>query len=164
MVPGLPCAMRNCEGAAVTEERRSAAIIFCDICDFASIMEEDEARAQAIAARAGSCIQQAAEGHGGQIIRHLGDGVLVEFSSATSALKGSIDVQKAVAKHNAEVESHEQFQLRIEVDAGDVIVSDGEVMCNGIDVASRREPLASPGGIRISRGVLDIIHKRISGG
>lgn len=148
----------------MTQEPRSAAIIFCDICNFASIMEEDEARAQAIAARAGSCIQRAAEGHGGHIIEQLGDGVLVEFSSATSAVKGSIDVQKAVAKHNAEVKSHEQFQLRIEVHAGDVIVSDGEVLCNGINVASRMEPLASPGGIRISRGVIDIIHKRISGG
>ncbi len=148
----------------MTEEPRSAAIIFCDICNFASIMEEDEARARAIAARAGSCIQQAAEGHGGQIIEQPGDGVLVEFSRATSALQGAIDVQKAVAKHNAEVESHEQFQLRIEVHAGDVIVSDGEVLCNGINVASRMEPLASPGGIRISRDVLDIIHNRISGG
>jgi class 3 adenylate cyclase len=156
--------MRNREGAAVTEERRSAAIVFCDICDFTSIMREDEARAQAIAARAGSCIQQAVDGHGGQIIKQLGDGMLVEFSSATSALQGSIDVQKVVAKHNAEVESHEQFQLRIEVHAGDVLVSNGDVLCNGIDVASRMEPLASPGGIRISRGVLDIIHNRISGG
>jgi adenylate cyclase len=148
----------------VTEERRSAAIIFCDICDFANIMEEDEARAQAIAAKAGSRIQQAAEDHGGQIIEELGHGLLVEFSRATSALKASIDVQKAVVKHNAEAESHEQFQLRIEVHAGDVIVSDGEVLCDGINVASRIELLASPGGIRISRGVLDIIHNRISGG
>ena len=127
----------------MTEERRSAAIIFCDICDFANIAEEDEAQAQAIAAKAGSCIRQA---------------------RATSALAGAIEVQKAVAKHNAEAESHEQFQLRIEVHAGDVIVSDGEVSCDGIDVASRIEPLASPGGIRISRGVLDLIHNRISGG
>ena len=148
----------------MTEERRSAAIVFCDICDFASIMGEDAARAQAIAAMAGSCMQQVADGYGGQIIRHLGDGMLVEFSSAMSALQSSIDVQKAVAKHNAEVESHEQFQLRIEVHAGDVLVSNGDVLCNGIDVASRMEPLASPGGIRISRGVLDIIHNRISGG
>ena len=148
----------------MTEEPRSAAIVFCDICDFTSIMREDAARAQAIAARAGSCIQQAVDGHGGRIIKQLGDGVLVEFSRATSALQGSIDVQKAVAKHNGEVESHEQFQLRIEVHAGDVVVSGRDVLCNGINVASRIEPLAAPGGIRISRDVLDIIHNRISGG
>ena len=156
--------MRNREGAEVTEERRLAAIVFCDICDFTSIIREDEARAQAIAAMAGSCMQQVADGYGGQIIRHLGDGMLVEFSSATSALQSSIDVQKAVSKHNSEVESHEQFQLRIEVFAGDVVVSNGDVLCDGISVASRIEPLAAPGGIRISRGVLDIIHNRISGG
>jgi adenylate cyclase len=164
MVPTSTSAKLEREEIAVTEEPRSAAIIFCDICDFASIVEEDEARARAIAARAGACIEQAAEGHGGQIIEQPGDGVLVEFSRATSALQAAIDVQKAVAKHNAEVEPHEQFQLRIEVHAGDVIVGNGEVLCNGIDVTSRMEPLAAPGGIRLSRGVLDIIHKRISGG
>ncbi len=90
--------------------------------------------------------------------------LFVEFSTAASALKSSIDLQKAVAKRNAEVEPYEQFQLRVEVHAGDVVVRDGNVLCNGVDVAEREVPLAAPGEICISRGVLNIIHNRISGG
>jgi class 3 adenylate cyclase len=157
--------VRNHEGdAARGEEPRSAAIVFCDICDFSSIMGKDAARARSIAAMARSCVEQTAGRHGGQIIKHLADGMLVEFSTAASALQSSIDLQKAVAKRNAEVEPYEQFQLRVEVHAGDVVVSDGNVLCNGVNVAEREVPLAAPGEICISRDVLNIIHNRISGG
>jgi class 3 adenylate cyclase len=127
-------------------------------------MAKDDERARSIAAMAGSCVEQAAGRHGGQIIKHLGDGMLVEFSTAASALKSSIELQKALAKRNAEVEPYEQFQLRVEVHAGDVVVSDGDILCNGVNVAARVEPLAAPGEICISRDVLNIIHNRISGG
>jgi adenylate cyclase len=164
-VPVSVATIRNREGDAVRgEEPRSVGIVFCDICDFSSIMGKDDARARSIAAMAGSYVEQAAGRYGGQIIKYLGNGMLVEFSTAASALKSSIDLQKAVAKRNAEVEPYEQFQLRVEVHAGDVVVRDGNVLCNGLDVAEREVPLAAPGEICISRGVLNIIHNRISGG
>ena len=164
-MPVSSATIRNHEGDAVKgEEPRSVAIVFCEICDFGSIMGEDGARARSIVAMAGSCVEQAADRHGGRILKHLGDGILVEFSTAASALKSSIDLQKAVAKRNAEVEPYEQFQLRAEIHAGDVVVRDGNVLCNGVNVAEREVPLAAPGEICISRGVLDVIHNRISGG
>ena len=93
-VPVSLATTRDHEGdSARGEEPRSVAIVFCDICDFSSIKAKDDARATSIAATAGSCVELAAGRHGGQIIKHLGDGMLVEFSTAASALKSSIDLQ-----------------------------------------------------------------------
>ena len=84
-----------------TEERRLAAILFYDICGYSRIMGNNEKQALAIVAMHDSCIESAAEVHGGRIIKKMGDGILVEFPSAVNAVQAAVDIQKAVTEHNS---------------------------------------------------------------
>lgn len=146
----------------MTEERRLAAIMFVDICGFSKIMGEDEARALEIVDMAVSCIEQAATEYSGRIIKKLGDGVMAEFGSAVNAVRSALDVQRAVARHNQRSEDVDRFLLRIGIHVGDVVVADGDIFGDGVNIAARIEPLAEPGGICVSRDVLDLIANKIS--
>lgn len=146
----------------MTEERRLAAIMFSDICGYSRIMGEDETRALTILDMSDSCVEQAADIYGGRVIKKMGDGTLAEFSSAVNAVQAALEVQRAVAEHNADAIPAEQFQLRIGIHVGDVVVSNGDILGDGVNVASRIEPLAEPGGICISRDVFDLVHNKIS--
>jgi class 3 adenylate cyclase len=147
----------------MNEERRLAAIMFSDICNFSRIMENNEKRALEIVELAFSCISQAVEQYNGRIIKKIGDGVLCEFSSAVNAVKAAIEVQKAIADYNRNVTQDEQFQLRIGIHVGDVVVADGgDIFGDGVNIASRIEPMAEPGGICISRDVFDMVRNKVS--
>jgi len=146
----------------VTEERRLAAIMFCDVCGFSRIMGENETRALAVVGMATSCIESAVGMYGGRVIKKLGDGLLCEFPSAVNAVRCAIEVQKAVADHDRTAEPDQQFQMRIGIHVGDVVVADGDILGDGVNVASRIQPLAEPGGICISRDVFDLVKSRVS--
>ena len=146
----------------MTEERRLAAIMFCDVCGFSRIMGEDEPRAIAVIGMATSCVESATGLFGGRVIKKLGDGVLCEFPSAVNAVRCAIEVQRAVAEHDRTADPAQQFQMRIGIHVGDVVVSDGDILGDGVNVASRIQPLAEPGGICISRDVFDLVKSRVS--
>jgi len=146
-----------------TEIRRLAAILFSDICGYSRIMGSDEAQALAIVSMHNNCIEQAAKVHGGRIIKTMGDGVLAEFTSAVNAVQAAMDIQKAVSDHNAAAPDREKFQLRIGIHVGDVVVADGgDLFGDGVNVASRIQPLAEPGGICVSRDIFDLVNNKIA--
>lgn len=146
-----------------TETRRLAAILFSDICGYSRIMGSDEEQALAIVSMHNNCIGQATKVHGGRIIKTMGDGVLAEFTSAVNAVQAAMDVQKAVAEHNAHAPDREKFQLRIGIHVGDVVVAEGgDLFGDGVNVASRIQPLAEPGGICVSRDIFDLVNNKIS--
>ena len=127
------------------EERRLAAIMFSDICSFSKIMGQNEERAIAFTSMHKDCIQSGTEIHGGRIIKEMGDGMLVEFGSAVNAVRCAIAVQKAVSKYNNTSVPEEQFHLRMGIHVGDVVVAGDDILGDGVNVASRIEPLAEPG-------------------
>ena len=145
----------------MTEERRLAAIMFSDVCGFSRIMGADEQRALSIIEMALSSIEQGASVYGGRMIKKMGDGALCEFPSAVNAVRAALAVQKAVSEHNATAPADEQFQMRIGIHVGDVVVSGGDILGDGVNVASRIEPLAEPGGICISRDVFDLVKNKV---
>lgn len=146
----------------MTEERRLAAIMFADVCDYSTLMGEDEGRALAVVEMAVACIESASRQYGGRVIKKLGDGVLCEFPSAVNAVRCAIEVQKAVSEHDATAEPSQRFQMRIGIHVGDVVVSGDDILGDGVNVASRIEPLAEPGGICISRDVFDLVKNKVS--
>jgi len=146
----------------MAEERRLAAIMFVDICGFSRIMGSNEELGLTIVDMATSVIESATDVYDGRIIKKLGDGFLAEFSSAVNAVQAALEVQRAVSRHNERSVEEHQFQLRIGIHVGDVVVADGDIFGDGVNVASRIEPLAEPGGICISRDVLDMIHNKIA--
>ena len=91
----------------------------------------------------------------GRIIKTTGDGMLVEFQSVADAVQCAIEIQRRMARRNADVPAARWIQFRIGINLGDVIVEDGDIFGDGVNVAARLQELAEPGGICVSRAVRD---------
>lgn len=142
-------------------QRRLAAIMFADVCGYSRIMGENEQRAMRLLACFDDLFTRHLQQHEGRLIKRLGDGILAEFFSAVAAVQCALAVQRAISEHNAQVPPDEQFQVRIGVHLGDVLVSGGDILGDGVNVASRIEPLAEPGGICISQDVYHQVHNKM---
>ena len=89
----------------------------------------------------------------GRIVKTTGDGLLVEFASVVDALRCAVEVQQAMSERNADVAPGQQIAFRIGINVGDIVVEDGDIFGDGVNVAARLEALAEPGGISVSARV-----------
>jgi adenylate cyclase len=101
--------------------------------------------------------------HRGRIVKTTGDGMLVEFASAVDAARGAAEVQRSMAKQNANVPQDARIEFRIGIHVGDIIIDDSDIFGDGVNIAARLEGIAEPGGIRVSddaqrqiRGKIDL--------
>src|SRR5207302_10577524 len=99
--------------------------------------------------------------HNGRIVKLTGDGMLVEFPSVVSAVACAVDIQSAMRTRNAGAPAA-RMEFRIGINLGDVIVENGDIFGDGVNVAARLEGLAEPGGICVSRSVRDQVRDRVS--
>ena len=97
--------------------------------------------------------------HVGRTVKWMGDGALVEFASAVNAVNCGFAIQKAMAVRNSGVPDAEKLQLRIGINIGDVIVVEGDLYGDSVNIAARLEALADPGAICVSGKV----HEEIAG-
>src|SRR5262249_16601203 len=88
--------------------------------------------------------------HHGRIVKTTGDGALVEFASAVDAVRCAIEIQHAMASRNAAISEDRRVEFRIGINIGDIIIDDGDVYGDGVNIAARVEALASPGAICLS--------------
>ena len=143
-------------------ERRLAAILAADVVGYSRLMGADEEGTLArLRAHRRELIDPKIAVHKGRIVKTTGDGLLVEFSSVVEAVACAVAVQKGMAEHNAGVPPAERIEFRIGINLGDVIVEDGDIHGDGVNIAARLEALADPGGILISAMVHDQVHSRI---
>jgi class 3 adenylate cyclase/TolB-like protein len=140
-------------------DRRLAAIVIADVVGYTRLMERDEAgthaRLREIRAR---LIEPGIALNGGHTIRTAGDGMLIEFCSAAAALRCSIDVQRAMQVRNRSVPPDDRIEFRVGINLGDIIVDGDDIAGDGVNVASRLETLAEPGGICVSAAVREQVH------
>jgi adenylate cyclase len=128
-------------------ERRLAAVLAADVVGYSRLMGADEegTLSRLKGHRAGIIDPKAAE-YNGRIFKTTGDGVLIEFSSVVSAVRCAVDIQQAMAERNGGVAADKRIEFRIGVNLGDVIVDEGDVFGDGVNIAARLEALAKPGG------------------
>ena len=88
--------------------------------------------------------------HRGRIVKTTGDGMLVEFASVVDAVRCAVDVQRGMAERNADVPEDKRIDFRIGINVGDIIIEDGDIFGDGVNIAARLEGIAEPGGICIS--------------
>src|SRR4029077_1226805 len=95
------------------------------------------------------------------IVKTTGDGILIEFSSVVDALRCATAVQKAMAERNADVPPETRIEFRVGIHQGDIVVDDGDIFGDGVNVAARLEGLAEPGGICVSARVQEDVAGRL---
>jgi class 3 adenylate cyclase len=141
--------MKPAEQARV--ERRLAAILAADVAGYSRLIEGDEEgtllRLKALRAE---IIDPKIAEHRGRIVKTTGDGLLVEFASVVDALRCAAEMQAALAESNAPAPPDHRIEFRIGINVGDIVVEDGDIFGDGVNVAARLEGLAEPGGICVS--------------
>lgn len=145
-------------------ERRLAAVLAADMVGFSRLMEVDEAGTLArLKTHRVELIDPAISKNRGVIIKTTGDGMLAEFHSVVDAVLCAAEVQRRMARRNADVPPPRWIQFRIGINLGDVIVDQNDIFGDGVNVAARLEALAEPGGICVSGAVRDQVGDRLDG-
>jgi TolB-like protein/class 3 adenylate cyclase len=133
--------------------RKLAAIMFTDIAGYTALMGEDESKALRILQKNRDFLKPLIERHNGEWLKEMGDGTLSCFTSAVDAVNCAREIQRTLL-------DDPDLTLRIGIHIGDVVFEGGDVFGDGVNVASRIEPLAEPGGICISGRVHDDIQNK----
>ncbi len=140
-------------------ERRLVAILAADVEGYTRHMEQDEEAALATLSRLRTIVDALIAQHKGRITNTAGDSVLAEFISVVDALDCAERIQQDIAAASESQPAEARMQFRIGINVGDVMVKDGDIFGDGVNVAARLETLALPGGICVSRGVRDSVRK-----
>ncbi|WP_171181651.1 adenylate/guanylate cyclase domain-containing protein [Ruegeria sp. HKCCD8929] len=143
-------------------ERRIVAILAADVVGFSHMVEREETdtllRQKTIMK---SIVDPAIELHEGRIIKTTGDGFLAEFPSVFSAANCAIELQRSIQASQAENVEEKQFRYRMAVHIGDVVADEGDLFGDGVNVVSRLEAFAAPGGIVVSDVARKLLQKQL---
>jgi hypothetical protein len=134
--------------------------MFTDIVGFTKIMGDDESTALSILENQQSLINPIVEERKGTIIKKMGDGMLIEFPSTVEAVECAILIQNSIKSYNGSVDNLE-FHIRIGIHLGDVVVLGDDILGEGVNIASRIEPLANSDGICITDAVYQSIKSKV---
>ncbi|MBI2154626.1 MAG: adenylate/guanylate cyclase domain-containing protein [Candidatus Rokubacteria bacterium] len=141
-------------------QRRLAAILFGDMVGYSRLMEESETQALELLGEyrqvAGKTIQQ----HSGEIVDTIGDGIFAAFGSAVEAVRAAIAIQKDLAARNRRAAGRQPLLVRIGIHLGDLLQEAERLYGSGVNVASRIQLLAPPGGIYVSGEVFHQVHNQ----
>lgn len=142
-------------------ERRLAAILAADMVGYSRLMAEDEVATLARLKAYMDTVAAAIAHHRGRIVATAGDGVLAEFQSAVQAVAAAVALQESLARDSADTPPDRQVRCRIGINVGDVMVENGNIFGDGVNIAARLEALAEPGGILITRAARDQVQGKL---
>jgi adenylate cyclase len=144
-----------------SEQRRLAAIMFTDMVGYSALAQRDQALAIELLEKHREILRSIFPRFNGTEIKTIGDAFLVEFQSALEAAQCAIEIQRTLAKRNHDVPSERRIEVRIGIHIGDVVHREGDVFGDGVNIASRIQPVAAIGGICISMDVERQIHNAL---
>jgi len=147
-----------------TEQRKLAAIMFTDIVGYSALAQKNEALALKLLEEHRQLLRTLFRKHEGTEIKTIGDAFLVEFTSTLEAICCAAEIQEALKDYDAAASGQSvKIQIRIGLHMGDVVYRENDVFGDGVNIASRIEPLAKPGGICLSQQVYDQVHNKFAG-
>jgi class 3 adenylate cyclase/TolB-like protein len=148
--------------AEQTSQRRLAAIMVADVVGYSRMMGRDETGTlTALRALKLELIHPKVTEHTGRVFKSTGDGLLADFPSVVNAVACAVEIQRGMAERNLHLSDERAIQLRIGINLGDIIVEDGDVFGDGVNVAARVESIAPPGRIAITETVRDHCGSRL---
>ena len=142
-------------------ERKLVAILAADVAGYSRLMESDEEGTLATLSTFRLVTDDLISRHGGRICGTAGDSILAAFASALAAVHCAVDIQNDLAQANDALDKDRRMHFRIGINVGDVMVKEGDIFGDGVNIAARIEGLAEPGGICISRGIHDHVMKKL---
>jgi adenylate cyclase len=143
-------------------ERRLAAILCADVVGYSRLMGADEEKTLAVLkGHRRELIDPLIDQHRGRIFKTTGDGMLIEFASVVDAVRCAVVVQQGMEDRNTNLPESERIRFRIGINVGDVMVDEGDMFGDGVNVAARIEALAAPGEICVSASVREQVGEKL---
>jgi len=142
-------------------ERKLAAILVADVEGYSRQMHEDEEAALATLTRLRSIIDDLVAQYDGQVIGSAGDSVIADFASGVEAVNCAVAIQRGLHEANMAQPHGQRMEFRIGINVGDVMLKNGDIYGDGINVAARIEALAEPGGICVTRAARDSVRDKV---
>jgi adenylate cyclase len=142
-------------------ERKLVAILAAGVEGYSRLLGTDEEGTLRTLSEFRSITDELILRHAGRICGTAGDSILAAFASALSAVHCAIDIQKHLGKLNEARSKEQRMQFRIGINVGDVLVKDGDIFGDDVNIAARLEGLADAGGVCISRGIHDQVMKKL---
>jgi adenylate cyclase len=143
-------------------ERRLAAILIADVAGYSRLMGTDDVGTlSALRADLKQVVDPQIAAYGGRLVKNLGDGFLAEFASANDAVACAVVMQRAMLSRGRELPEDRRIQFRAGINIGDIIIENGDVFGDGVNIAARLEGLAEPGGICVSAAVYEQVRDKL---
>src|SRR5210317_1697775 len=142
-------------------KRKLAAILSADVEGYSRLMGDDEEATVRTLTAYREVLTTLIQQHNGKVLDSPGDNLLAEFVSVVDAVQCAVAVQKEISTRNTELPENRKMQFRIGINLGDVIQEDDRIYGDGVNIASRLEGLAEPGGICVSKTAFDHIESKL---
>jgi TolB-like protein/class 3 adenylate cyclase len=145
----------------MTASRKLAAILAADVVGYSRMMGEDEAGTASLVRERREAAQPIIAAHSGRLFKTMGDGMFVEFASVVAAVECALAMQRQTAASNDGALEAKRVLYRIGVHLGDVLVEGEDILGDGVNIASRLEGVAEPGGVSISSAAHEHVRGRV---
>jgi class 3 adenylate cyclase len=139
-----------------------AAIVFTDVVNFSARVQAAEVTTLSLLEQDFAVMTKCCEQHSGWMLKSTGDGLLLYFSSAVNAVGCALEIQRGFAQRAQTSPADQTLTHRVGVHLGDIFVKDQDVMGDGVNIASRLQAVADPGGICISQTVYDVVKNKLA--
>lgn len=158
----VPASGSRPPGQTEAVRRQLKAILSADVKDYSRLMTENEMQTiEALKVRRDLIASQVRR-HSGRVVDSPGDNLLAEFGSVVLAVECAVEIQRELDGMNRFLPPENRMAYRIGINLGDVVIDQGRLYGDGVNIAARIEKLADPGGIAISGTVFDEVENKIS--
>jgi adenylate cyclase len=143
-------------------QRRLAAIFCADVAAYARLMSSDEACALSLLSSHREIINRQIAQYGGRTANTAGDSIVAEFPSSINAVKCALNIQERIADANEDIPKERRVIFRIGVHVGEIMIKDGDLFGDGVNIAARMEKLAPAGCVSLSETAYQYAYKALS--
>lgn len=143
-------------------QRLLAAIMITDAVGFSTRMSLDEERTLRLIDRDLTLIGDICREFGGTVLKSTGDGLLIYFLSAVEAVSCGLEMQRRLVELAEGLDPDQYLDHRIGIHLGDILVSEQDVMGNGVNITARLQTYAKPRGLCVSRTIYDVVKARLT--